>query len=120
VLPALFLHRRRRVERAAADLGRLSPAQQLARRSTELGERARRLEAAGLRSLSHGRVSLANRAGRLEALAPEAVLARGYSITEDEATGHVLRAAAETESGRRLRVRLAAGSLAARVEEVRP
>jgi len=38
-------------------------------------------------------VNLANRAGRLEALAPDAVLARGYSITEDEETGHVLRAA---------------------------
>ncbi|HEY8761966.1 MAG TPA: exodeoxyribonuclease VII large subunit, partial [Candidatus Dormibacteraeota bacterium] len=62
---------------------------------------------------------LDNRAGRLEALAPEAVLARGYSITEDEATGQVLRAAEDTEAGRRLRVRLAAGSLAARVEEVR-
>ncbi|MDQ6919255.1 MAG: exodeoxyribonuclease VII large subunit, partial [Candidatus Dormibacteraeota bacterium] len=60
-----------------------------------------------------------SRAGRLAALAPEAVLARGYSITEDEETGQVLRAAAETASGRRLRVRLAAGSLAARVEVVR-
>jgi exonuclease VII large subunit len=47
------------------------------------------------------------------------VLARGYSITEDEETGHVLRGATETAAGRRLRVRLAAGSLAARVEEVR-
>jgi len=62
---------------------------------------------------------LANRAGRLDALAPEAVLARGYSITEDEETGRVLRAATETAAGRRLRVRLAAGGLAARVEEVR-
>jgi exodeoxyribonuclease VII large subunit len=143
LLPALFLNRRRRIERAAADLGRLSPAQQLARRSTELGERARRLEAAAQRALVRRRADLgarrgeavlqrlsaervagalrelANRAGRLEALAPDAVLARGYSITEDEATGLVLRAAEQTSAGRRLRVRLAAGSLAARVEEVR-
>jgi exodeoxyribonuclease VII large subunit len=119
LLPVLFAHRRRRLERAAADLGRLSPAQQLARRSTELAERARRLEAAVLRSLAQTRVNLANRTGRLEALAPEAVLARGYSITEDETTGHVLRGAMETAAGRRLRIRLAAGSLAARVEEVR-
>jgi exodeoxyribonuclease VII large subunit len=143
VLPALFLHRRRRVERAAADLGRLSPAQQLARRSTELVERVRRLEAVAVSSVARRRVALdarrgeallqrlaaervagvlrdlANRAGRLDALAPEAVLARGYSLTEDEETGLVLRAAAETATGRRLRVRLSAGSLAARVEEVR-
>jgi exodeoxyribonuclease VII large subunit len=143
VLPALFLHRRRRIERAAADLGRLSPAQQLARRSTELVERVRRLEAVAVSSVARRRAALdarrgeallqrlaaervagvlrdlANRAGRLAALAPEAVLARGYSITEDEETGLVLRAAAETATGRRLRVRLSAGSLAARVEEVR-
>jgi exodeoxyribonuclease VII large subunit len=144
LLPALFLHRRRRIERAAGDLGRLSPAQQLARRSTELGERARRLEAAAKRALVRRRADLdarrgeavlqrlsaervagvlrelANRAGRLEALAPDAVLARGYSITEDEATGRVLRVAEDTSAGRRLRVRLAVGSLATRVEEVRP
>ena len=143
VLPALFLHRRRRVERAAADLGRLSPAQQLARRSTELVERVRRLEAVAVSSVARRRAALdtrrgeallqrlaaervagvlrdlANRAGRLDALAPEAVLARGYSITEDEETGLVLRLAADTATGRRLRVRLSAGSLAARVEEVR-
>ena len=143
LLPALFQHRRRRVERAAADLGRLSPAQQLTRRSIELGERALRLETVAQRSLSRrrgdldarrgsvqlqrlaaervagARRELDNRAGRLEALAPEAVLARGYSITEDAETGHVLRAAAETAAGRELRVRLAAGSLGTRVIEVR-
>ena len=46
------------------------------------------------------------------------VLARGYSITLDEA-GHVLRSAAGTGPGRAISVRLAAGSLAARVEEAR-
>jgi exodeoxyribonuclease VII large subunit len=143
LLPALFLQRRRRLERAGADLGRLSPAQQLARRSAELAERGRRLEGAARRALLLRRADLdgrrgeavlqrlaaecvarasrelVNRAGRLEALAPEAVLARGYSIAEDEETGQVLRASAETATGRRLRLRLAAGSLAARVEEVR-
>src|ERR1700694_1987184 len=51
LLPALFLHRRRRIERAAADLVRLSPARQLARRSAELGERGRRLEAGAQRAV---------------------------------------------------------------------
>ena len=143
LLPAQFRLRHRRIERAAADLRRLSPAQQLARRAAELGERARRLQSGGQRTVagrrdelqrrrgeeSLGRLSadllarrlreLDNRAGRIAALSPEAVLARGYSITEDEESGRVLRAAAETVTGSRLRVRLAAGSLAARVEEVR-
>jgi exodeoxyribonuclease VII large subunit len=142
LLPAQFQLRRRRLERAAADLRRLSPAQQLVRRAAELAERARRLQSAAGRTvagrdedlqrrrgeeslrrlsadlLARERRELDNRSGRLAALSPEAVLARGYSITEDEETGLVLRASVETAAGRRLRVRLAAGSLAARVEEV--
>jgi len=77
------------------------------------------VEAAAGRAIAAAPRDLGNRAGRLEALAPEAVLARGYSIAEDEETGQVLRAATETATGRRLRLRLAAGSLGARVEEVR-
>lgn len=143
ILPAHLQLRRRRLERAAADLSRLSPAQQLARRSAELGERGRRLAAEAVRLLAgrrldldrrRGTVRLARlaeerftearrelegRAGRLAALSPEAVLARGYSITEDEESGLVLRAASDTATGRRLRVRLHRGSLAARVEELR-
>jgi exonuclease VII large subunit len=45
------------------------------------------------------------------------VLSRGYSITTDE-QGRVLRSGAETAAGRGVRVRLAAGRLLARVEEV--
>jgi exodeoxyribonuclease VII large subunit len=143
LLPAQFQQRRLRLQRAVADLGRLSPGQQLGRRAGELLERARRLSSAALRTLAgrredldrrRGEASLRrlsadllardlrelrNRGSRLAALSPEAVLARGYSITEDEETGHVLRAAGDTATGRRLRVRLAAGSLATRVEEVR-
>ena len=118
LLPALFAVRRRRLERAGADLGRLSPGQQLARRSAELGERAQRLQAAALRVLGNALRDHDNRAGRLASLSPDAVLARGYSITEDEETGAVVRAAAETTVRRRLRVRLGTGSLATRVEEV--
>jgi exodeoxyribonuclease VII large subunit len=143
LLPAQLQLRRRRLERASADLARLSPAQQLTRRGTELAERSRRLEAAAGRATTvrrqeldrrrgparlsqlaedlfgDARRELANRAGRLAALSPEAVLARGYSITEDEESGLVIRAAGDTAAGRRLRVRLHRGSLAARVEEVR-
>ncbi len=62
---------------------------------------------------------LGARGARLAALSPDAVLARGYSITEDAETGKVLRAAADTAVDRALRVRLSSGSLRARVEEVR-
>jgi exodeoxyribonuclease VII large subunit len=53
---------------------------------------------------------------RLQSLGPEQVLARGYSITTDAATGKVLRDAAEVKAGKKLNTRLAQGQLTSRVE----
>ncbi|HXM59020.1 MAG TPA: exodeoxyribonuclease VII large subunit, partial [Candidatus Dormibacteraeota bacterium] len=93
----------------------------LRQRAAELQGRAvpARLDRALAARFRAAESGLAHRRGRLQALSPERVLARGYSITLDEA-GHVLRSAAGTEPGRAITVRLAAGSLAARVEETRP
>jgi exonuclease VII large subunit len=52
---------------------------------------------------------------RLQLLGPGNVLARGYSITTDEATGQILRSAEETSSGRYLRTRLGTGEVRSRV-----
>jgi exonuclease VII large subunit len=46
------------------------------------------------------------------------VLSRGYSITQDAESGAVLRASRDTSVNRRVRIRLAAGRLGARVDEV--
>lgn len=54
---------------------------------------------------------LANLESRLRLLGPEQVLARGYSITTDEATGKVLRDAATIKKGQRLRTRLRRGEV---------
>jgi exodeoxyribonuclease VII large subunit len=54
---------------------------------------------------------------RLRLLGPEQVLARGYSITMDEATGKVLRAATNIKAGQRLKTRLKAGEVRSRVEK---
>jgi exodeoxyribonuclease VII large subunit len=62
---------------------------------------------------------LDHRRERMDSLSPEAVLARGYSITSDAETGQVLKDASATAVQRRIRVRLASGLLGARVEEVR-
>jgi len=142
LLPAFVRQRAERLARAAADLVRLSPVQQVARREDALRERERRLNAAGLSRLTRSRTSLASRraADRLEralvkrfdiarstlehrrqqlvAFSPESVLARGYSITQDAETGAVLRSSADTAVKRKVRIRLAAGHLGARVEEV--
>ncbi|MDR3404172.1 MAG: exodeoxyribonuclease VII large subunit, partial [Chthoniobacter sp.] len=53
---------------------------------------------------------------RLHALGPEQVLARGYSITTDAATGKVLRDAAQAVPGQKLKTRLAKGTLSSQVE----
>jgi exodeoxyribonuclease VII large subunit len=53
---------------------------------------------------------------RLHALGPEQVLARGYSITTDAATGNVLRDATKVKTGQRLKTRLARGEIKSAVE----
>jgi exodeoxyribonuclease VII large subunit len=114
----------------------------VARREEALRERKRRLEGAATARLARGRNALAarrapdrleralaerfasatralqHRAQRLVALSPEAVLSRGYSITQDAESGAVLRTSGATAAGRPLRIRLASGRLAARVEKV--
>jgi exodeoxyribonuclease VII large subunit len=144
ILPALVRHRAERLTRAAGELGRLSPLAQVVRREEALRERGRRLNAAGLARVARGRNALAarraserldralserfaaahrgldHRRQRLLALSPDAVLSRGYSITQDAETGSVLRSSGGTAVDRRVRIRLAAGRIGARVDEVEP
>ncbi|HZU18724.1 MAG TPA: exodeoxyribonuclease VII large subunit [Candidatus Dormibacteraeota bacterium] len=136
--PALVRRRAERLDRLEAELSRLSPVHQIRQRQELLRSLSGRLEAAAARGLRRraaelaGRdlptrleraldrrlqaaeAALAQRLRRLEALSPERVLARGYSITFDE-TGRVLTSAADTAPGRAVSVRLARGTLAARV-----
>ena len=93
---------RRALER---DRGRLS-------RSRE------RLRAAPSLFFERRRGALDRAAARLQALSPRATLARGYAIVRT-AEG-VLRDAGAVAEGGRIDVELARGTLAARVEEVRP
>ena len=53
---------------------------------------------------------------RLHSLGPEQVLARGYSITRDAATGKVLRDATRVTSGQKLQTRLHQGEVSSRVD----
>jgi exodeoxyribonuclease VII large subunit len=50
-------------------------------------------------------------------LGPEQVLARGYSITMDAATGKVIRRARDVGSGQHLRTRVKEGEVSSRVEK---
>jgi exodeoxyribonuclease VII large subunit len=104
----------------ATRLLRVRPAQLLRQRRELLktcGHRLRELAQIGLRNWQ-------NRFGEMEArlrlLGPEQVLARGYSITTDAATGKVVREAAEVKSGQRLKTRLKTGEVLSRAEPAMP
>jgi exodeoxyribonuclease VII large subunit len=131
-----------RIDRASRELQRLSPVAQVARREEALRDRRRRLDSAARARMTKSTNALASRRAeqrleralmerfaaatraiahrqdKLVALSPDAVLARGYSITHDADTGAVIRAAAATAEGRRVQIRLAEGRLGARVDEV--
>ncbi|MGA3180311.1 MAG: exodeoxyribonuclease VII large subunit [Verrucomicrobiota bacterium] len=92
-------------------LARLRPARMLtARRELPAGQERRLQELARLR-LAGLRQRCTALAGRLQLLGPEQVLARGYSITQDAATGRVLRAAGETRPGQEIKTRLKMGEV---------
>ena len=142
LLPALVRSRSERLARAATDLARLSPIAQVARREEALRERGRRLDGATAVRLTRASNALESRRAadrldralaerfasatrglehrrqRLVALSPEGVISRGYSITQDAESGAVIRSPAGTAVNRKVRIRLAAGRLGARVEEL--
>ncbi|AKU13033.1 exodeoxyribonuclease VII, large subunit [Azoarcus sp. CIB] len=73
---------------------------------------AQRLGTAGEQLVQRRAERLAALATHLQHLAPQAVLARGYSITRD-AEGRILRTADETAAGKEISVELAIGRLRA-------
>ncbi|QTQ37762.1 exodeoxyribonuclease VII large subunit [Aromatoleum petrolei] len=79
---------------------------------------AQRLSVAGERLVQRRAERLATLATHLQHLAPQAVLARGYSITRD-AEGRILRHADETTAGEEISVELAIGHLRAIVNSTK-
>lgn len=109
-------HPRRRLQERAQRLDDAGAA--LTREAkAHLRERRHRLTQATLRlqplkpvaQLAVRRAQLAALLDRLRLLAPENVLARGYSITTDAATGRVIRHVGQVKAGQTLRTRVRAG-----------
>ena len=96
---------------------RVKPAQWLARRQQAVRELERRLLEQTRRQFQTVHHRQTQAAARLRLLAPDNVLARGYSITTDAATGAVLRSAAEVKAGQRLNTRLKSGAVRSVAEE---
>ena len=74
-----------------------------------------RLGPALRRRLERALARVERASGRLDALSPLAVLARGYGIARRQRDGVILRSSAQVETGEDIRVRLAEGGLVARV-----
>ncbi len=136
-----LLHPRQRLQRAAHDIGTLAKrlhaattrqlehgihrAERLALRleanrpnheyeRERCRQLAERLSRAGRTLLLHQHTRIATLSAHIQHLAPQAVLARGYSIARD-ATGNILHSAQAVKSGDRVDVQLADGHIATRV-----
>ncbi|MBK7998990.1 MAG: hypothetical protein IPK15_09815 [Verrucomicrobia bacterium] len=98
-------------------LARLKPSAVLALRRQTLRDLERRLRDHSRQIVKRKQAFLEPLQARLRLLSPDNVLARGYSITTDEVTGKVLRAASETQPGQRLKTKLKSGEVRGVVDD---
>jgi len=105
----------------AAELGRrlqrLSPSAQVGQHRRVLAEITRSLLQAWRGRRTEWDHALGSLRERLRLLSPEHVLARGYSITTDAASGELIRSANQVQKGQGLRTRLSDGEIRSTVEE---
>jgi exodeoxyribonuclease VII large subunit len=101
----------------AERLTRVRPAQLLKQRREVFEAELERLHEQARHRLAERKNIYTALESRLRLLGPEQVLARGYSITMDAATGKVLRDANEIKAGQKLKTRLKNGEIQSRVEK---
>ncbi len=104
-------------QNATARLWRTRPAQLVKDRTQMLTQARRRLGEQARHELRERFHAWQTLDSRLRLLGPEQVLARGYSITMDAASGKVLRDATKLKSGQRLKTRLQQGEVLSKVEK---
>jgi exodeoxyribonuclease VII large subunit len=115
----LIARRRAEITRLERGLATHHPSAVVARARSTVGPLAVRVDAAMRRQLGALRQRLANDAGRLDALSPLAVLARGYAIATTSA-GRAIRDAREVTKGEKLTVRVHKGALSVEVLAAHP
>jgi len=95
----------------ASRLSRLRPAYWVHQRRETVGQRGRRLRERAVARLRDLQNRVATVDSRLRLLGPQQVLARGYSITTDRATGKIIRRANDVKPGQKLNSRVMAGEI---------
>ena len=101
-------------------LRQVRPKQFLKQRRETLKMAQKRLRELARVRLNNCKNYFAASESRLRLLGPEQVLARGYSITLDAATGKVLREAKKIKAGQQLKTRLKRGEILSRAESALP
>jgi exodeoxyribonuclease VII large subunit len=109
--------RERRVGQIRRQLETLDLGRRLAGIRTRLVGAEGRLRAAVVRRRHRADAQLRDSAGRLASLSPLAVLGRGYAVAWNDERTQVLRDAADTAVGDRIRVTLAKGELHCEVQD---
>ncbi len=106
---------RQRLLQLYARLGAQHPAAMLGRRRADVLATERRLRTIVSRRLEARARHLRELARALNAISPLATLQRGYAIVFDE-DGRIVRSITQMSAGQRLRLRLADGEVAARID----
>ncbi len=106
--------RRLMVERLQAVLRQHAPLYRIDQQRLMVDDMTRRLHTALLHRLQRHRLEVEGLRQRLAALSPNAVLARGYAIVQDDA-GHVIHTVGQTQPGQSLRITLSDGAIRAKV-----
>jgi len=113
---AIASDRRSELVRLRDTLRLRSPARVVERYTQTCDDLWGRLTRAAARRIEISSQELAGLQGKLAALNPRAILARGYSITTDAETGLALREATAVSPGARLNTQLHAGKITSIVE----
>ncbi len=107
------------LEKLREKLARQHPAERLHRLRREVTRFEQVMAGAVRRKLGQARQRFEGQVGRLDAMSPLRVLARGYSVTFD-GLGRALKDAAQVAPGEKIRVRLSRGALEAEVTAALP
>jgi len=104
---ALAADKRMMLQTCYEHIARIEPHRLLGMMTIQLSELTSRTLAAITAAMNARRVELAACEGRLAALDPRSVLARGYTITTNKTTGRLVRTLADVQVGDAMRTELA-------------